>query len=176
MNVAEQIKNTLDLRSVIEYYGVRFNRRGFALCPFHNEKTASLSVKGRYFKCFGCGVGGGVIDFVMLYFNLTFTQAITKINNDFRLGLTNKKPNYRQRRQAAQLAKKRRDEKKERIRLREEYLEQVQVYQYLQSAIYKYAPTDPESGDWHPVFVYAAQHLGELEHWLDQNIDRLAVG
>lgn len=46
------------------------------LCPFHDEKTPSFSVKGEKFKCFGCGESGDVIDFVQKYFNLSFQDAL----------------------------------------------------------------------------------------------------
>lgn len=171
--MAEQIKSNLRTKSVMEHYGIQFNRRGFAKCPFHKEKTASLSVKNDYFKCFGCGQGGGVIDFVMEYHGLNFSQAIIKLNNDFNLGLTGKKPTFRQQRKTAELLKKRREEKEKHMQSRKDYLEQVNVYQYLQKAITKHAPTDMDSCNWHPVFIYAAQHLNEMEYWLDENVDRL---
>lgn len=52
------------------------NHKG--LCPFHDEKTPSFTVrpdKG-FFKCFGCGAFGNVIDFVMRYENRTFPEAV----------------------------------------------------------------------------------------------------
>jgi DNA primase catalytic core len=48
------------------------------LCPFHNEKTPSFSVspdKG-FYHCFGCGVHGNAIDFVMRYENRSFVEAV----------------------------------------------------------------------------------------------------
>ena len=48
------------------------------LCPFHNEKTPSFSVspdKG-FYHCFGCGVHGNAIDFVMRYENRSFLEAV----------------------------------------------------------------------------------------------------
>ncbi len=44
------------------------NGRGIVLCPFHQEKTPSLSIdlERAIFHCFGCGVGGGVKDFARL--------------------------------------------------------------------------------------------------------------
>ena len=38
-----------------------------ACCPFHNEKTPSFSANEdkQIYKCFGCGVGGGVFNFIM---------------------------------------------------------------------------------------------------------------
>ncbi len=49
-----------------------------ACCPFHNEKTASLSVnpaKG-IFKCFGCGKGGNAIEFIKEHEGVDFKQAV----------------------------------------------------------------------------------------------------
>jgi hypothetical protein len=46
------------------------------LCPFHREDTPSFFVYKERFNCFGCGVGGDVIDFVKKYYNLDFLQAI----------------------------------------------------------------------------------------------------
>ena len=46
------------------------------LCPFHDEKSPSFTVtpsKG-FFHCFGCGVGGDVIAFLMKVDHLSFTE------------------------------------------------------------------------------------------------------
>jgi DNA primase len=49
-----------------------------ALCPFHNEKTPSFIVgpKKQIFRCFGCGAGGNVINFVMKYERLNFRETL----------------------------------------------------------------------------------------------------
>ena len=48
------------------------------LCPFHKEKTPSFNVNPQMqlFKCFGCGVGGDVFKFVMLWDRLEFREAV----------------------------------------------------------------------------------------------------
>ena len=51
------------------------------LCPFHDEKSPSFTVtpaKG-FFHCFGCGVGGDVIAFLMKIDHLSFTESIEKL-------------------------------------------------------------------------------------------------
>lgn len=51
------------------------------LCPFHDERSPSFHVtpaKGLYY-CFGCGVGGDSIDFLMAMDHLSFTEAVEKL-------------------------------------------------------------------------------------------------
>lgn len=50
----------------------------FGLCPFHNEKTPSFSVSTdkQIYHCFGCGKGGGVINFIMDIENLSYPDAV----------------------------------------------------------------------------------------------------
>ena len=52
-----------------------------ACCPFHSERSPSFKVnaaKGIY-KCFGCGVHGDAIDFVMAYEGVKFPEAVQRI-------------------------------------------------------------------------------------------------
>ncbi len=119
------------MREVMESYGVRFNRRGFAICPFHPEKTASLSTKGEHYKCFGCGAYGDVLDFAMRYHGLTFPQALVKLDNDFHLGLAGKAPDPRTRRQMAENRRVEKAHRAYREGLRQNYLTLCQVHAIL---------------------------------------------
>ncbi|MCK5810821.1 MAG: DNA primase, partial [Cocleimonas sp.] len=49
-----------------------------ACCPFHNEKTPSFSVSQpkQFYHCFGCGVGGSAITFLMEYDHMDFVESI----------------------------------------------------------------------------------------------------
>lgn len=49
-----------------------------ARCPFHTEKTPSFSVNRnrQMFHCFGCGVSGNAIGFLMDYSHLGFLEAV----------------------------------------------------------------------------------------------------
>lgn len=90
MNVnAERIKEAVDMPGVCEKYGIEVNRTGFAHCPFHGERTASLKVypEGRGWYCYGCGAGGDVISFVSRLFGLSFSETLSKMNTDFNLDL-----------------------------------------------------------------------------------------
>lgn len=52
-----------------------------ACCPFHNEKTPSFTVSPskQFYHCFGCGVSGSVITFLMEYEHLGFVEAIESL-------------------------------------------------------------------------------------------------
>ena len=79
-NVLDEIRDRADIVDLIGEY-VDLKRSGsnyMGLCPFHSEKTPSFSVSPSksIFKCFGCGVGGDVITFVMKRENLSFPEAV----------------------------------------------------------------------------------------------------
>jgi DNA primase len=60
------------------------------LCPFHDEKTPSFNVRlsNDTFHCFGCGVGGSVIDFVMQIEHLGFVEAVERLADKVGIQLT----------------------------------------------------------------------------------------
>lgn len=126
-DLAKEITQRLKLRDVMKFYGIQFNGRGFAKCPFHSEKTASLSIKNEHYKCFGCGAYGGVIDFVMNYFGLKFTQAMVRLDSDFHLGLIGRKPTRAERMQMAENKRIEQAEKRWRSELHCEYLTLCEV-------------------------------------------------
>jgi len=53
---------------------------GMGKCPFHEDKTASLSFR-RYnrFRCFGCDARGSVIDYYMKKHNVDFIRAVQQL-------------------------------------------------------------------------------------------------
>ena len=76
----EELRAKSDLVSVASKYLTLTHRGGnyWARCPFHNEKTASFSIKddGQFYKCFGCGESGNVITFVQKMENVDFLTAV----------------------------------------------------------------------------------------------------
>ena len=88
IDLAGQIRSLVTAREAAERYGFHPNRSGYIHCPFHSERTPSLKLfPDGGWKCFGCGAGGSVIDFVMNLFDIPFRQAVLRINADFALGL-----------------------------------------------------------------------------------------
>ena len=101
--IIDEVREKNDIVDVISPY-VRLTKRGsnyVGLCPFHNEKTPSFSVntERQCFHCFGCGVGGNSISFVMKYENLTFTEAVRQLADKAGMNLPeeNYNPEYRKR-------------------------------------------------------------------------------
>ena len=80
-NFITELVERSDIVDVVSGY-VRLSKRSgsnlFGLCPFHSEKTPSFSVSPdkQIYHCFGCGKGGGVINFVMEIENLSFPEAV----------------------------------------------------------------------------------------------------
>jgi len=73
----------LDIVDVIDSR-VKLKKKGknySACCPFHNEKTPSFSVsqEKQFYHCFGCGVHGNAIDFIMEFERLDFVEAIEEL-------------------------------------------------------------------------------------------------
>jgi len=93
----ETVERILDAAKIEEVVGdfVTLKRRGsnyIACCPFHNEKTPSFSVsptKG-IFKCFGCGKGGNVVNFVMEHENLTWAEAMKYLARKYHIEVIEK--------------------------------------------------------------------------------------
>jgi len=56
-------------------------RNFMACCPFHHEKTPSFSVSmnKQLYHCFGCGVSGNAISFLMEYDRLDFISAVEEL-------------------------------------------------------------------------------------------------
>jgi DNA primase len=85
----QEVNDKLDALAVVEDY-VRLEKKGgryWGLCPFHNEKTPSFTVDPdrKMYHCFGCGQGGGIINFIMEMDKLSFPEAVETLAR--RLGI-----------------------------------------------------------------------------------------
>nr|WP_294574746.1 DNA primase [uncultured Romboutsia sp.] len=79
-DIIEEIKSRCDIASIISsYINIKPSGTNYkGLCPFHGEKTPSfyINTSKQIYKCFGCGEGGDVINFVMRIENLDFMDAV----------------------------------------------------------------------------------------------------
>lgn len=98
MATQEEIKQVIDQTDVVSvverYLPLKKEGKNYkGLCPFHSEKTPSfvVSPEKKLAKCFGCGGGGTIIDFVMQIENIDFNQALTKLANEAGIKISNAK-------------------------------------------------------------------------------------
>lgn len=88
----ETIEKVIDAARIEEVVGdfVDLKKRGASLignCPFHNEKTPSfhVSVSKGIYKCFGCGVGGDALKFVMELEKYSYPEAIRYLADKYHI-------------------------------------------------------------------------------------------
>lgn len=167
----QEIKDLVSVKDVCNMYGFKIDRKGFMRCIFHNEKTASMKVyegnKGYY--CFGCGAGGDVIDFMQRAFNLSFIEAISKLNNDFNLGLDINTPIARTKEitRAEEVRRERHEEEERKRQLNNLYDELCEIHRgmYKNQQKYRYNPLHPiyinNSGWRYQLIKYTLEQLFE---------------
>ena len=76
----DEVRRAADIVRVISEH-VTLRKMGTSwkgLCPFHQEKTPSFNVRSEpaIFHCFGCGAGGDVFKFLMLFERVSFPEAV----------------------------------------------------------------------------------------------------
>jgi DNA primase len=79
----DAVNERADIVAIVGEY-TRLERRGsdfWGCCPFHNEKTPSFHVipDRKMYHCFGCGKGGGVVNFIMEMEKLSFVEAVESL-------------------------------------------------------------------------------------------------
>lgn len=90
MNRIKEVKERTDIVKVAQYLGLELNRSNKVRCPFHKEKTASLSISQskQIFKCFGCrNTDGDCITLVSKLLNINAFESAKQINQVFSLGV-----------------------------------------------------------------------------------------
>jgi DNA primase len=97
---SEELLNQADIARVVsDYVTLKKKGRDFAACcPFHQEKTPSfyVSPSKQIFKCFGCGKGGNIFNFVMEIEGASFAEAIQIVaeKSGITIPVVNESPNY----------------------------------------------------------------------------------
>ncbi len=102
-DILEEVRAANDIVDVISGY-VHLEKKGnryFGLCPFHNDRNPSMSVRrdDQMFFCFGCHAGGSVFTFVMDYEDLSFPEAVQMLADRAGIDLPKQDLSLDQRRQ-----------------------------------------------------------------------------
>ena len=87
----ENLKSNLDVVDIISQF-IELKKSGAnfkACCPFHGEDTPSFVVSPikQIYHCFGCGVGGDSIKFLMEYEKLSYPEALEKLSSMVNISL-----------------------------------------------------------------------------------------
>jgi DNA primase catalytic core len=83
----ERIKREISVQRLVEARGIKLKRVGknlVGLCPFHKEQKPSLTItpSTNKWRCFGCGKGGTVFDWVMHTEGISFSHALQLLRRD----------------------------------------------------------------------------------------------
>ena len=102
-SVIARLREAIDLRELAKGYLTL--RNGKAICPFHVEKTPSLSIHREYFKCFGCQASGDAITFLRQIEGISFVEAVKRLAERYGVSLEGSRDPQAERR-AAELARR----------------------------------------------------------------------
>ena len=168
--ISNEIKNRIKMPELLQFYGFDI-KRGRMKCPFHNGEDYNCGIKQDYIHCFVCGESADVISFVIKYCGLSFKEAITKLNNDFYLGLPiGEKLDRRKQLDMAKRSFKARQEREakqnERNRLKNARETALDEWVRLDIQKMKYKPKT-QNEDLHPLFVEAIINLPHAEYRLE---------
>ncbi|WP_294662464.1 CHC2 zinc finger domain-containing protein [uncultured Ruminococcus sp.] len=90
----EEIKSRVTIADVIRKYSPSSEiKKDVIRCPFHSERTASFRIyqRNNSFYCFGCGIGGDQINFVAKILDISYYDALKRVDEDFMLGVFSRK-------------------------------------------------------------------------------------
>jgi DNA primase len=174
IDIFEEIKKSVSITEVCNDYGIQFDRNNKAACPFHKEKSPSFTVypATNSFNCFGCGVGGTVIDLISQFESISPLEAVKQISADYNIPLPIGDISHEQRqshikgineRKAAQSLVNALDEWEQRA-----FDVLCRAKNQMEADIQQYAPkSEAELNKIHPRFMLAVHWLDYVQHLTD---------
>ena len=164
MRIAEEIKARVSIPDALDFYGVGTGRHNRIACPIHRGADANFAYTDKVYHCWTCGAKGDVIALVGELFGLNFAQAVMKLNSDFALGLSAKKPTHRDR--MVMLESKRIDEAIEKKKQQDRAI--YSAISTLHRELFKRSSTGQSDAE-------SERLMHKAEWWLDQNIEKVVI-
>lgn len=161
----DEIKAFVSMDDAVAMYTETKPRFRRIPCPIHDGHDYNFSYGSFGFKCFVCGESGDVITFVEKLFGCDFWTAISKLNDDFNVGLPLYKPATMA--QNARLEERyqerlrQREAEEERIKAREEQYNALWDEWCLYDRAMRFFP--PESEE----YAWAAKHINAAAYKID---------
>lgn len=87
IDVFRECRERVSAQDAARHYGLTFDRKGWAVCPFHSDKRPSMSFRAGRFRCWACNASGDAIDLTGRLLGLEPMAAVERLNADFALSL-----------------------------------------------------------------------------------------
>lgn len=166
----ELILSKLTMEQVLQFYAPRKTHHHRCGCPLHNGKDDNFVIYHDSFYCWVCGAGGDFIKFVSTLFNISYPEAMKRIDADFALGVYEKPTltQFRKNKKQIQEYQKRNEEKQRQREERfEAYLFYLRNYSKYKEWIEKYEPKEDDQ-ELHPNFAEAIKGLPYINYLIDE--------
>lgn len=155
---ANKIKSSVTCKQLLESNGTKVDRHGFAVCPLHGDKNASLKVYGgdRGWVCYGCHKGGDVINLARELYGIGFNDAIRRLNEEFNVGLdlggkVSQKDAFLWKAKQIREKYERMEAEKERNNAEKSYLDWLGLYRMIDALL---VDNEPDlNGEWSDIFI-----------------------
>lgn len=87
IDIFKETRERVTAEDAARHYGLTFDRKGWAVCPFHNDHRPSMSFRNGRFRCWACNATGDSIEFTGRLLELEPLAAVERLNTDFSLAL-----------------------------------------------------------------------------------------
>ncbi|MBR4206441.1 MAG: DNA primase [Clostridia bacterium] len=156
MTIFDKVKSAVSVKDAADRYGLEFDRKGMARCPFHDDHHPSLKLNEDYYYCFGCGEHGDAIALTAGLLGLKPGEAARRMAEDFGIGEDFKPSVMKQLKSySSRVADERRC-----------FLALSDYLQFLREWKTSYAP-QPDIDEPDPRFLEACRMIEPITYWID---------
>ena len=157
----DAIEAAVTVNDVLSLHGIKARGKRLA-CPFCHGHGRPLSISDKYYHCFACGIGGGVIQLEQLFTGLDITGACRSLARAFGININFRKPTKEERENWKLNRKMEKDY--------ENYEEEKLRYYRGLSRLYRNIYKEIEEGSDDPLLL---ELESSLSSWLDDNIEEV---